>query len=96
MEQESKKGDYNNELGVAFEKHSGILLSNILKKEKNTYFNIKFEAIDAIIDIKSRLFAKLPIEKDIDKEFEIYKEIKDLIKICNKYLEKLKCLPKIY
>lgn len=95
MEQESKKGDYNNELGIAFEKHSGILLSKILKKEKNTYFNIKFEAIDAIIGIKSKLFAKLPIENDIENEFEIYTEIKELIKICNKYLDKLKCLPKI-
>jgi len=89
-----KKSDYNNELRVEFVKHSRILLSNILKKENNTYFNIKFEVNDAIIKIKSKLLAKLPIEKDIDNELIIYKEIEDLIKICNKYLEKIKSLPK--
>ena len=89
------KTDFKNELGTTFEKYSGILISNILKKENNTYFNIKFDIIEAINNIKSKISAKIPLEEeDKDNEFAIYKEIKSLIKICNTYKEKLKNLSK--
>ena len=54
-----KHPDFRNELGVAFEKHSGILLSKILKRENSTYFNLKFSVTKAILSIKQDLITEL-------------------------------------
>ena len=89
MESSIKKHpDFRNELGVAFEKHSGILLSKILKRENSTYFNLKFTVTKAILSIKQDLITEL--FKDEKKEYDSYVIIKDLVSICDKYLEKIK------
>ena len=89
MEASIKKyPDFRNELGVAFEKHSGILLSKILKRENSTYFNLKFTVTKAILSIKQDLITEL--FKDEKKEYDSYVIIKDLVSICDKYLEKVK------
>ena len=90
----SHKADFNNEVGKTFEKHSGILFDKILKKENSTYFNIKFNIVKAINKIKENLLKKLFIEKDRENEIKIYLEIKELIKICDKYLIKAKGISK--
>ena len=79
----NKKNDFNNELGKTFERHSGILLAKILKKEQDTFFNINFDVIKAIKGIKTKLKERIPLESAIENEFMIYMEIKDLVKICN-------------
>lgn len=89
MEANIKKHlDFRNELGVTFEKHSGILLSKILKRENSTYFNLKFTVTKAILTIKQDLITEL--FKDEKKEYDSYVIIKDLVSICDKYLEKVK------
>lgn len=81
--------DFQNELGKAFEQHTGILFAKMLKKENNIYFNIKFDINHAIRTIKEKLFRKLILDKSI-LNYEKYKAIKELIEICDKYLDKLK------
>lgn len=95
FEEKSNKNDFNNEIGEAFEKYSGIFLSKLLQKESNTYFNIKFDIIEAINCIKAKLIQKLPIELEVKNEIEIYLDIKELIKICNRYLDEAKNITKI-
>ena len=95
FEEKSNKNDFNNGIGEAFEKYSGIFLSKLLQKESNTYFNIKFDIIEAINCIKANLIQKLPIELDVKNEIEIYLGIKELIKICNRYLDVAKAITKI-
>ena len=70
-----KSEDLNNELGVAFEKHSGILISKILKKEDSTYFNLKFSVARAIALIKQDLIKEL--FKGGKKEYDVYVKIND-------------------
>jgi hypothetical protein len=94
MEKKPKQEDFNNELGKAFEKHAGILLSKTLNKQDSVYFNLNFNIFEAITSIKSKLILRLGIDKcndnnDNEKDFQIYKDIKELIKICNNYLKKL-------
>ena len=92
MEPNSKSsGDFKNELGVSFERHSGILLSKILKREDSTYFNLKFTVAKAIVSIKQDLIREL--FKGEKKEYDSYVKIKDLVSICDKYLEELKNVP---
>ena len=87
------KEDYNNELGKAFEKHAAILLSKTLDRKDNLYFNINFDIIDAIKTIKSKLLQNIPIDNESDnvdkEEILIYKNIKELVHICNCYLKKV-------
>ena len=83
-----KSEDLNNELGVAFEKHSGILISKILKKEDSTYFNLKFSVARAIALIKQDLIKEL--FKGGKKEYDVYVKINDLVLICDKYLNEVK------
>ena len=83
-----KSEDLNNELGVAFEKRSGILISKILKKEDSTYFNLKFSVARAIALIKQDLIKEL--FKGGKKEYDVYVKINDLVLICDKYLNEVK------
>ena len=91
--QENK--DFNDEIGKAFEKHSGILFSKILQKENSTYFNIKFDIVKAILTIKEQLIKRLFPEDCLNIEYSEYLEIKNLICICEKYLIEAKKIPNI-
>lgn len=90
--QENK--DFNDEIGKAFEKHSGILFSKILQKENLTYFNIKFDIVKAILTIKEQLIKRLFPEDCLNIEYSEYLEIKNLICICEKYLIETKKISK--
>ena len=87
------KEDFNNDLGKVFENHVGNLLSKTFNKKNNLYFKINFDIIDAIVTIKSKLLQNLPKENkntnDDKEEFQIFKNIKQLVNICNFYLKKV-------
>ena len=91
--QENK--DFNDEIGKAFEKHSGILFSKILQKENSTYFNIKFDIVKAILTIKEQLIKRLFPEDFSNIRYSEYLVIKNLICICEKYLIEAKKVPNI-